>query len=236
MNKYIVSAGVELEGGWRTQPPGMQHLHGDGSVRVSAPIVGEIASPPFRTWGGLINFIDDNYPHVVNNTCGLHTHWAIHPHHYPRLMELEFIRFFMAYIGRWAKSRLAKGSDDELKFWARCRGENQYCLPNHADDAMKQVLAPNRVNERYRAWNFSYRIHGTAECRLLPAFATTETAVDAIKAVGMGVVLYLRRKDFVPLIEENETEPGENPLLESAFDHETLNNLTELPATQESIF
>ena len=51
--KFIDRIGVELEGGWEKTPPDVDAIGHDGSVRVQARYVGEIASPPMDPEEGL---------------------------------------------------------------------------------------------------------------------------------------------------------------------------------------
>lgn len=188
MNKYIDRMGVEIEGGWSEEPQNLQH---DGSV--SAPdsaFKGESVSPPFSKFRDLIRYVQNNYPDEANKTCGLHIHFSLTSvAYYSRMMDRGFQAHFYDYMKKWAKD--AKPGDI---FTSRLLGRNQYCKTEWHPDL--QVAAERKGEPRYTAWNFCYRLHGTAECRLLPTFpGDVDMAIAGIRAVKASLLTWLRMAD-----------------------------------------
>lgn len=181
---YINRIGVEVEGGWNEEPARLQH---DGSVSVSAPYRGESISPPISNMANLERFIEDNYPDISNSSCGLHVHLSfVHGAHYSLLMDREFQQYFLREMESWGR-RFAGSEPD---FWARIRGGNRYCLREWQADS--QAKAMSKQNQRYCHWNFCYRLHGTAECRLLPVFKDVELAKAAVRKVISCSIMWIR--------------------------------------------
>lgn len=175
--RYIDKAGVELEGGWtsRDQPEGM---HGDGSVRIVAPWVGEISSPAMKP-GELLRWIPKYYCDIVNDTCGMHVHISTRQHRdYERLMSKQFDTMVMANLVAWS------ARSERLRGWAtlkdRLAGRNDFCKKSFAPES--QWWAKRKGDyDRYTQFNFCHGVHGTLEFRALPMFHHMSDALEAIK-------------------------------------------------------
>lgn len=188
MNKYIAKMGIEIEGCWHEEPRNRVH---DGSVKNPGglPYCGESVSPPYAKFTQLTRYLQDNHPDRVDTSCGLHVHFSFtRLEYYSRLMDAGFKDHFYKFMAAWAKT--AKPGE---WFNNRLRGGNQYCLRDWYPD--KQAPVSGKNSHRYAAWNFCYRLHGTAECRLLPCFSDVNTCIAGIRAVKASVLTWLRSQE-----------------------------------------
>lgn len=183
----INKVGVELEGGWNQIPDGC-HLQHDGSVSVAdIAHVGEIVSQPMNL-EEILSWMNLCYPQKTNATCGLHVHVSVkNTLHYSRLMDREFHQYFFKKMKEWGERiRVNKAS----AFWKRLAGNNSFARRTNIDpDAQASVRGKDGV--RYRLLNFCWRLHGTMEMRLLPAFQKKELAMSAVKEEVILVEKYL---------------------------------------------
>lgn len=179
----ILHIGVELEGGWDTLFEDGVIGH-DGSVmqpnnRAGEPCGhwGELASPPLPR-EALITWVRAHYPSGVGNSCGMHVHVSFKRNlDYSRLMSHSFYRHFLERIKAWGESR---NLPDNHQFWLRWKGQNQYCKKEFSPDA--QAKRTNKGHDRYSQLNYCFRLHGTLENRLSPAWENVEDAVSYIDA------------------------------------------------------
>ena len=174
--RYIHKVGVELEGGWLddSQPQGM---HGDGSVTVVAPWVGEISSPAMLPHE-LPPWIAKNYCDIINASCGFHIHVSTRHHgDYARLMQEEFSTFLLSQFEAWGNK--LKRLREYQPFWQRLAGENDFCQKTFIPE--QQWHARSRSYERYTQLNYCHGVHGTLELRLLPMFPDVRDAISATK-------------------------------------------------------
>lgn len=184
--RRILHVGVELEGGWKKRPP--TFIRADGSVNVpigtctcgacsdqgdTARYVGEVScvpSTPLQAYRWML----DNYPDIVNATCGLHVHVSLDPGDYCRLMRRKFHNDFIAGLKDWGLRYPIKSE----RFWARLDNKNQFCRVKFP----RPDMAVMGRTERYCAVNFAaYARHKTLEIRVLPMFHQKKVAVAAIK-------------------------------------------------------
>lgn len=185
--RYIHRIGVEVEGGWDHAPAmGRAALKGDGSVYFGADgpspnfHVGEIASNPM-TRPHLEAWLEGNYPHHVNATCGIHVHMSFRPS-WGHARCVSILMDSPAYWRTVRDSLLAWANRASLhsssQFWPRMRGENRFC---------EDAFVPSngwRSGNRYLAVNFcALRRHGTIEVRCLPAFKRWRMAYRAIETL-----------------------------------------------------
>lgn len=209
----IYRVGVELEGGWKKLPEGVEPIH-DGSVMIQQgppqvdprtgreipprerPTnirfkVGELPSDIMEVGNNKLDmtkvgaWIRQFYPSKVNASCGLHTHMSFkHAGHYQLLMIPEYQATVIEYLGRWAKE---KGLKPDHPIWPRLRGENKYCRLDYFADSQAamttKVYNRERPGNRYTAINYSFNQHGTIECRVLPMMEDAETAVSAVEEI-----------------------------------------------------
>lgn len=161
----IYRVGVELEGGWKKVPKGVELVH-DGSIRglvaKKKPVdpdrlrgltpeqqyilvnteamenvlsVGEIPSEVLVP-EAVDGWIKKNYPTHVNESCGLHVHMSFKKAlHYSRLMVPEYPQTILAYMAKWA-------IDEKLPtnhpMWQRLKGDSQYCKLDFFPDEQAQ--------------------------------------------------------------------------------------------------
>lgn len=184
--KHVHLVGVELEGGWKENPPGR---YGDGSVHVSAPYVGEVHSAPSFP-RHIADYITEFYPNVVDKSCGFHIHVSTRTYiDYCRLMAPRFAARFYDRFESDAFMEILSAPDRAM-FKPRLAGTNTYCkrefVPEH------QVGIAGKSHVRYTHLNFCYSLHKTIECRLLPMFVRAETAVKAAAFLLDTIEDYLR--------------------------------------------
>lgn len=174
----IDRVGIEIEGGWTAQPPGVTVGH-DGSVSVpGAPIQGEIKSLPMSRFDTVERYVLDNWPQMTHASCGLHIHISLRSqHHYACLMDKRFYDFFLARMQAFGTAHDIKNPN----FWARLRGQNRFCERVWRPERQVEITYKDSV--RYSQWNFCFAQHGTAECRMLPTFKKKELAVKAIREI-----------------------------------------------------
>lgn len=194
----IYRVGVELEGGWRKLPVGVQLAH-DGSVQVydddprDPPVpsvkvrslhVGELQSEPLES-GKFSAWMKQYYPQKVNDTCGLHVHMSFRSaHHYQMLMIPEFQLTMLTYIRKWAEN---EALPPDHPVWPRLNGASEHCQHKFFPDLQAKVQRKDydRVHEghRYTAVNYCYSLHSTMECRLLPMMETSAQGIRAVQQV-----------------------------------------------------
>lgn len=191
--------GVELEGGWKELPKGINLVH-DGSVKIPPPAnsldpmtgrplwkvySGELPSTPlpvkeYPTW------VRKYYPSHINDTCGLHVHYSFTcALHYSLLMVPEYPKSIVVGVQEWAEEeKLPK----DHPIWDRLAGKNTAC--QHLFHADLQVGAGVEkghdrmaVGHRYTVIGYPYPRHTTIECRLLPGFENKEQAIRGIQRV-----------------------------------------------------
>ena len=177
----IKSIGLELEGGWEVSPRGLKH---DGSVQgLNAAHRGEVCSPPMETYALAEQWLRDNYPQEVNNTCGFHVHVALPALHYSRLMDPQFNeKFLFSMEDFWNRYRGQPGFD---LFRSRLDGQNQYCqkIFRPEEQLWRTEAYGDRTRlPRYSQLNYCFGRHGTMECRLFPCFPSVTHSIEGMKA------------------------------------------------------
>lgn len=181
----IHKIGVELEGGWDTAPP--SPMHGDGSVSVSRPVVGEVSSEPLASVRSAAAYIRANYPVEVNRSCGFHIHISLRSKlDYMRLMSVKYHEYFKAELHKWGK----EGNIKNQNFWDRLGGLNNYCMNEFRAD--EQAEMTSKGHNRYTQLNFCYKLHGTVENRLFPMFKSVEINISALKKFVSLTEFYLQ--------------------------------------------
>lgn len=180
----ILRAGLELEGGWDSLPPGVR-LVPDGSVKfpelLQPPVLkGELNSEPLAP-NEVANWLKGVYPKYVNATCGMHVHLSLMDAlYYQLLMRIEYPSTIVKYMGEWAKANLP----NDHCIWPRLRGESKYC--QHTFSADDQVLKvekghdQNGAGHRYTVVNYCWKRYNTLECRLLPMMPNPTLAAAAV--------------------------------------------------------
>ena len=179
--RYVALAGVELEGGWDEWPENDRiDIGSDGSVRADAPHVGEIRTAPLPP-GQMLRLVPEIYPDEVNKTCGLHLHMSFRSLvSYGALCEDEFWPFLSGRLEVWGERANIKNPE----FWARLRGENNYCSNScKGPYRRQQTRATDRGDVRYAPVNYCWGLHKTVEVRVLPMFKRPEVAVTALRQV-----------------------------------------------------
>lgn len=168
MTRKINLVGIELEGGWKADRKPKNAIF-DRSVQLSPDditkhalsYVGETASPALDI-KEIRNWIDDNYPDIVNETCGLHVHISVsNSADYEKLMSTDFEKFFNSKMLDFGSKM--KYPDDH-PFWDRLSGSNPFCARDFQPE--KQATRTDKRGPRYSQLNYCYGLHGTLECRL----------------------------------------------------------------------
>ncbi len=187
----IHKVGLELEGGWYSQPSEREPVRHDGSVQLSSydpfgqgnmqPLYcsGEISNQPTRNMDKLETWVKQVYPPVINETCGLHVHVSFENIvHYQMLMDKRFYDYYLEQYDKWIE--IAPISQRE-KAWfkARLDGINRYCIRQFVPDKQSHVTIRHDTH-RYCHLNYCHTLHGTLESRLLPMFNKSYTAWAAI--------------------------------------------------------
>lgn len=201
--KFINKIGVELEGGW-LNPPGCD-MHIDNSVKVIAPYVGEVSSPPMTVeevlqWMGR----RDVYPDCRDNSCGMHVHISTLNHH--DLMLLATNNFWEAFLVEMKRWGVAMGLSSSHDFWQRLSGRNRFCRREFVA-RMQLGLVPDDgkwgVRERrYTMLNYyAFEKYGTVENRLFPMFKDMKVSLSAVKNYAKFVNGWIER------YQEHDAEP-----------------------------
>jgi len=161
-----------------------RYLHGDGSVTVQADYVGEIATPPYKTWGKFVADYRVAYPDRVNSSCGMHVHISMNEEMgdpvalYGSMMTPRFEKFILKGMKRWGT---AAGVRPGTAFWRRLDGANDYCRAQWCPD--EQVRDTDHGGNRYTRLNFAWSCRGrnTLEFRFLPMFENKTIGENAIR-------------------------------------------------------
>lgn len=192
--KYIRTFGFELEGGWNDPPPDAESLIGDGSVTArGSHWTGELPSPVFTALQcqDAFEYLEENYPHVVNSSCGLHVHLGFAEQFRNPIVgclaTTKYRNYLYGSIKRWAnKANLDR--QDAVLLSGRLQGLNSYCSRPVPSD----FLIGKSVS-RYHGINLSaLNKHGTVEIRVLPAFQESCDAKAAIWTVLWATDRWLR--------------------------------------------
>lgn len=188
--------GIELEGGWcHGKFPRDENFEKDASVfhdrtpvqrlRVKELKISHIGELPSKKMmpAALSVWMKRCYPHMVDETCGLHLHMSFYSKiHYSLLMIPEFQKTVIVYMKDWA---VEEKLPPNHPIWDRINGANEYC--NHEFHADLQVCENKKDYDHFRKGNrytaIAYRGGKTIECRLLPMFETVDQSIRALKKV-----------------------------------------------------
>lgn len=190
----------------------------DGSVQFGSASgfqTGEVVSPPIADIEEARNWLVNNHPHAVNNTCGFHIHLSLPAIHYSRLMNPSFNDAFLSAMEDfWAAHRNAPGMD---LFRARLDGQNRYCQKIfRPEDQLwrNEHYGPHETTPRYSQLNYCFGRHGTMECRLFPCFEKVRHNVAALDAFVTCVNRYLASiKPERPLVFDVKSDPTPSDLV-----------------------
>lgn len=178
--KHIARVGVELEGGW-DEPPD-KNMHGDVSVQIHAPYVGEVSSSPLEPALALEWMVQPEiYPDYGNATCGIHVHLSTKDYNeFAILTDKDLETAFIKGMTKWGKEHAVPSIHP---FWSRLNGENRYCKKEFIPEAqMGRGVALPRDARRTQLNFAAFKKYGTLECRMLPYFADPNMAASAIRA------------------------------------------------------
>ena len=193
LKNRVYRVGVELEGGWTKLPAGVNLEH-DGSVhipsqngpdgrpvRFSAGELSSVALEPEK----LDPWMEQSYPQIVNETCGLHVHQSfLSAWHYQLLMVPEYQATVIEYLKRWAKD---EGLEDSHPIWPRLEGKSEFCKLEYWADLQASVTKKDyrrdKPGHRYTAINYCAEQHETIECRVLPMMKTAAQGIRAVHRV-----------------------------------------------------
>jgi hypothetical protein len=197
----ISRVGVELEGGWDSDPSGRTGAHrlaegggrlvDDGSVSTPGNFRGgaELRSRPLTSLDDVMAFVQNCYPENVDGSAGLHVHVSVRStRDYALLMRPAFLGGLYRRLDGWGR---AMGLAPNHRFWGRLDGGNTFCRATFDPEA--QLTEEGHGSSRYSALNFcAYHSHQTLEFRALPMFRQPDTAAKAVRAYVEYVERYLR--------------------------------------------
>lgn len=160
----------------------INHECRDGTGHVD----GEMVSPPLDA-EDLPQWTRENYPEETNTTCGAHQHTSFKRMKYYSIVMCKGFQEYM-HIGlmAWAK---ATGIRDGSAFYKRMNGDVHWCKDMY--DAYQQIQTSDKDDCRYRIINYCWRLHGTMEVRVLPAFQNVEYTVSAQKELTRLIEQYI---------------------------------------------
>lgn len=155
-------------------------IKGDGSVITGSRQQGEIVSPSggqdLATWP---EWVEANYPHLVNVTCGLHVHFSFQSMNTMlNIMTPELELHVVNDLARWGQAFKVPFTHP---FWNRICGGASYCQRGITDKIIDSQFHSD--NSRYYVTNYCYKKHKTMEIRVLPMFKEARTAIRAINAL-----------------------------------------------------
>ena len=179
----IKRVGIELEGLFLSQNRNANY-HGDGSVvfrNEDGGFVGEVVSEPMGI-GTVNDWVLNNYPDQINNTCGCHIHVSFNSNmDYMNTMTQNFYDYFIDGMEKWGNEMKIKPNS---QFWLRLEGKNQYCKRMPKDNTVLIAECQKRGSDynadRYYQLNHCWSKHKTLECRLLPIFKKPAITISGI--------------------------------------------------------
>lgn len=213
LKQQWLQMGVELEGSW-TRTSRQKVAEGvrgakavkDASVHIGVGDPGEIITRPHADINALISDVEEMYPDQVNDTCGMHVHASFTPMNGSVIASRDFYDYFKESWDKWGK-KMKLPSNHE--FWRRLSGTNK----NTRDEFVPEVQLRGNgngakgSNARYTMLNFySWEIHRTVECRLLPMFADKSVSVQAIQHLAHIYDSYLNEHGFQAISLESSTQ------------------------------
>ena len=201
---YVKYFGYEIEGGFEDDfsdtyceecdssgcgcvESGNQYFKHDGSVETEDYTAGEIASPKFRVdrMPQFEQFVKENMPQEVNNTCGLHVHLSFNNQlAYEKTMDLEFFTEFKVKVKEFVLNSGLFTEHTQEEFVKRFRGNNTYCRDIFSPNSQatgKNVYDETTEQGRYTFINYPYNQHGTIECRLFPSTVSSSEVCSFVK-------------------------------------------------------
>ena len=160
---------------------------------------GEMVSPPLQT-KALSQWIRDNYPVRTNTTCGAHRHRSFKKiKYYSILMDRQFHEYLIRRLRAWGKS---VGVREGSALFRRLNGDVHWCKDMY--DGYNQISTSDKEDCRYRIINYCWKLHGTLEIRVLPAFQDVELTVSAHKELGDIMDDYITRN--INTLEQRRTK------------------------------
>ena len=147
---------------------------------------GEMVSPPLEA-KDLAQWTRDNYPQETNTSCGSHQHTSFkRMKYYSIVMCKGFQEYMTKELMAWAKST---GIREGSAFYKRMRGDVHWCKNKY--DAYQQINTSSKEDCRYRMINYCWKLHGTMEVRVLPAFQDVEYTISAHKELTRIIEQYI---------------------------------------------
>lgn len=199
--------GVELEGSWnKSRREVAASVRGakevvDRSVHIGHGDPGEIITRPHADIEALMGDIRALYPDHVHTTCGFHIHASFTPMDMSMIATSEFYTYFKEEWVRWGnKQKLPKTHE----FWNRLAGSNKNARDEFKPEVQLQGDGKGTGGKggqaRYTMLNFySWEVHRTVECRLLPMFAEKEVAISALNHLSYIYNSWLNKHGFKTL-------------------------------------
>jgi hypothetical protein len=180
------------------QPPNCtcipQGIRGDGSVLVGGESTGELSPDGGLPVDEILPWVDQNYPHHVNLTCGMHVHVSfVSPSIYASMATPEFEPFLVEQLVKWGKAYKVPYNHP---FWYRLLGRNTYCKRGLTSKIItEQMQYVEHRDPRYYLINFAWARFQTIEFRILPMFKQKQTAIRAIRAILRTVDRFAKKRE-----------------------------------------
>lgn len=191
----VKKVGIEIEGAFKKRFEDVEIIH-DGSICTKLPEgvgkkwhLGEVVSEPLPP-EGVEGWIMAHYPDAMNALCGLHVHVSFDENERGVMLCSygRFYKFFLEEMEKWGHSEVLP---PEHEFWTRLSGKNEYCkkafIPSIQARRRGKEGTPHLPvkggGDRYCQLNFSYKLHGTIEARLLPTFEDVGVAISGVQHI-----------------------------------------------------
>ncbi|MEK6878427.1 MAG: hypothetical protein AABY22_02405 [Nanoarchaeota archaeon] len=197
--QFIDKIGIEIEGGWVRPKPLVEEISLKQKFEISN-YIGELISKPFDNLEELFTYMEVNWPDEVTKDCGYHIHISlVNVMYYIKCMNNQFNDDFMKDFEKWGKNFPCMNPF----FWERLALKNPHCNKkfNPENQVFQKVKDHSRESIRRTLVNFSWGLHKTIECRLLPTFREFKTAKSATKTFINFVENYLTKNSIKELDE-----------------------------------
>lgn len=215
----IARIGVEIEGGWKVIPAGVE-LQRDGSVFKNAGDEGgfrrrtnpEIFFGELNTGiiepGALKVGLKRLYPDMIDDSCGLHVHMSFPTLFIYNLLmsHAEYQESIIKYLWSWAED---EGLPKDHSLFSRLAGQSIYCQKKWWPDEQVVYAGKDhdqkRIGHRYTMIHFCWRggRQRTVECRLLPMMLTPDQSSRAVQRIlditNASIVKLAKMHKFAPL-------------------------------------
>lgn len=203
--KGWLQMGAELEGSWTSHKRAeiAEKVRGakavrDDSVHIGYGDCGEIITRPHADIEALCADIVKLYPDTVHESCGFHIHTSFTPLNGSVIASRQFYDYFKEQWRIWGKKEKLANNHE---FWSRLNGVNKNTRDEFVPETQLKGDGRGKGGKggqaRYTILNFySWEIHQTVECRLLPMFEGAERAIKAVHHLAWIYDSFLALKGF----------------------------------------